>query len=71
MVDDGRGRFTRGTVAARVGGGSYKVLWVLLLLGWTVSAADRALTGPVVTWMIEQQRRLPGRCRQAATRSAA
>ena len=25
---------------------------VWLLLGWTVSAADRALTGPVVTWMI-------------------
>ncbi|NJQ03591.1 MFS transporter [Streptomyces zingiberis] len=28
-------------------------LWLLLLLGWTVSAADRAVTGPVVTWMIE------------------
>ena len=26
--------------------------WFWLLLGSTVSAADRALTGPVVTWMI-------------------
>jgi MFS transporter, ACS family, D-galactonate transporter len=28
-------------------------MWIFLLLGWTVSAADRALTGPVVTWMID------------------
>src|SRR3954449_3070938 len=53
MVDDARGRFTRGTVPARVVGTSYKTLWFWLLLGWTVSAADRTLTGPVVTWMIE------------------
>jgi MFS family permease len=32
---------------------AYRTLWVFLLLGWTVSAADRALTGPVITWMIE------------------
>lgn len=32
---------------------TYRTLWIFLLLGWTVSAADRALTGPVVTWMIE------------------
>src|SRR3954465_8033845 len=32
---------------------AYRTLWVFLLLGWTVSAADRALTGPVVTWMIQ------------------
>src|SRR5688572_693840 len=32
---------------------SYRTLWIVLMLGWTVSAADRALTGPVVTWMIE------------------
>jgi ACS family D-galactonate transporter-like MFS transporter len=32
---------------------AYRTLWIFLLLGWTVSAADRALTGPVVTWMIE------------------
>jgi MFS transporter, ACS family, D-galactonate transporter len=34
---------------------AYRTLWFWLLLGWTVSAADRALTGPVVTWMIENK----------------
>src|ERR671921_2249894 len=34
---------------------AYRTLWVFLLLGWTVSAADRALTGPVVTWMIDNK----------------
>jgi ACS family D-galactonate transporter-like MFS transporter len=55
-MDDGRGRFTRdtgGAIAARAI--NYKTLWVMLLLGWTVSAADRTLTGPVVTWMIENK----------------
>ena len=33
----------------------YRTLWLLLMLGWTVSAADRALTGPVVTWMIDNK----------------
>ncbi len=32
---------------------SWHTLWLLLLLGWTVSAADRSVTGPVVTWMID------------------
>jgi MFS family permease len=32
---------------------SWHTLWLLLLLGWTVSAADRTVTGPVVTWMID------------------
>lgn len=31
----------------------WHTLWLLLLLGWTVSAADRSVTGPVVTWMID------------------
>ena len=31
----------------------YHTLWGLPLLCWTMSAADRTLTGPVVTWMIE------------------
>ncbi|MFF5721180.1 MFS transporter [Streptomyces buecherae] len=31
----------------------WHTLWFLLLLGWTVSAADRAVTGPVVSWMID------------------
>ncbi|WP_445150443.1 MFS transporter [Baekduia sp. Peel2402] len=34
---------------------NYRTLWFLLMLGWTVSAADRALTGPVVTWMIDNK----------------
>jgi ACS family D-galactonate transporter-like MFS transporter len=34
---------------------AYRTLWLLLMLGWTVSAADRALTGPVVTWMIDNK----------------
>src|SRR3954447_8039080 len=53
-MGDGRGRVTGGrdrAVAAR--GINYKTLWLWLLLGWTVSAADRTLTGPGVTWMIE------------------
>ncbi|MBN2910856.1 MFS transporter [Polycladomyces sp. WAk] len=33
----------------------YHTVWLLLLLGWTVSAADRAVTGPIVTWMIENK----------------
>ncbi len=42
--------------AHRAGGWpAYRTLWVFLALGWTVSAADRALTGPVVTWMIENK----------------
>src|SRR6201991_228233 len=32
---------------------AYRTLLIFLLLGWTVSAADRALTGPIVTWMID------------------
>src|ERR1700754_4716981 len=34
---------------------AYRTLLIFLLLGWTVSAADRALTGPVVTWMIDNK----------------
>jgi MFS family permease len=34
------------------GARSWYVLCGVLLLGWTVSAADRSITGPVVTWMI-------------------
>jgi ACS family D-galactonate transporter-like MFS transporter len=30
-------------------------LWGWLLIGWVVSAADRALTGPVITWMIQNE----------------
>lgn len=34
---------------------NYHSLWLWLLLGWTVSAADRSITGPVVTWMIQHK----------------
>ena len=30
----------------------YRVLWFWLLLGWVASGADRTITGPVVTYMI-------------------
>src|ERR1700710_551924 len=48
---------TTGPTAAptRAGRPAYRPLWIFLLLGWTVSAADRSLTGPVVTWMIENK----------------
>ena len=31
---------------------AYRTLWIWLLLGWIVSYADRSITGPVVTYMI-------------------
>jgi nitrate/nitrite transporter NarK len=31
----------------------YRALWVWLLLGWVASGADRTITGPVVTYMIQ------------------
>src|SRR3954471_22837871 len=31
----------------------YKALWMWLLLGWVASGADRTITGPVVTYMID------------------
>lgn len=30
----------------------YHTIWTALFLGWVVSYIDRALTGPVITWMI-------------------
>ncbi|AXB42428.1 MFS transporter [Amycolatopsis albispora] len=33
----------------------YRALWLVLLLGWIVSYADRTLTGPVISWMIENK----------------
>lgn len=35
------------------GNPAYRTLWVWLLLGWIVSYADRSITGPVVSYMIE------------------
>ncbi|RJE48965.1 MULTISPECIES: MFS transporter [unclassified Dehalobacter] len=31
---------------------SYHTVWAMLFIGWVVSYADRACTGPVVSWMI-------------------
>src|SRR5919202_4337384 len=44
----------------RAAGGSagwkpWYTLWGFLFFGWTFSAADRALTGPVVTYMINNK----------------
>jgi ACS family D-galactonate transporter-like MFS transporter len=44
-----------GTVDTGRGWKPWYTLWGFLFLGWTFSAADRALTGPVVTYMINQK----------------
>jgi ACS family D-galactonate transporter-like MFS transporter len=36
-------------------GYDHRRIWLCLCLGWAVSAADRAITGPVVTWMIRNK----------------
>lgn len=41
------------TLAPRGRSPSWRALCGWLLLGWVASAADRSITGPVVTWMIE------------------
>jgi MFS transporter, ACS family, D-galactonate transporter len=33
----------------------YRRMWMWLCLGWAVSSADRAITGPVISWMIENK----------------
>ena len=37
----------------RAGIRSYRMLWIMLFGGWLFAYADRAITGPVVTWMID------------------
>ena len=39
---------------------AYRTLWVWLLLGWVVSYADRTITGPVVSYMIDNNVSLIG-----------
>jgi ACS family D-galactonate transporter-like MFS transporter len=34
---------------------NYKRIWIWLCIGWLVSSADRVITGPVVTWMIQHR----------------
>ncbi|GFG51093.1 MFS transporter [Mycolicibacterium agri] len=43
----------RGTTVAPPRQRSYRTLWFVLFGGWLFAYADRAVTGPVVTWMIE------------------
>jgi ACS family D-galactonate transporter-like MFS transporter len=43
------------TDSAPPGPRPWRHIWWWLLAGWTVSAADRAVTGPVVTWMIDNK----------------
>jgi ACS family D-galactonate transporter-like MFS transporter len=46
---------------ARSGGWQpYHTLWAMLLGGWLFSYADRTLTGPVVTWLIENDHGMLG-----------
>ncbi len=33
----------------------HRRLWLWLCLGWLVSSADRTITGPVITWMIQHK----------------
>ena len=33
----------------------YRRIWLLLCLGWIISSADRTITGPVITWMIQHK----------------
>jgi len=33
----------------------YRTLWIWLLLGWVASGADRTITGPAVSYMIENE----------------
>jgi ACS family D-galactonate transporter-like MFS transporter len=33
----------------------YQVMWFWLLIGWVVSYADRAVNGPIITWMIQHK----------------
>jgi MFS family permease len=33
----------------------YRRIWVCLCLAWLVSSADRTITGPVITWMIQNK----------------
>ncbi|MFE5119353.1 MFS transporter [Streptomyces sp. NPDC056669] len=44
------------------GGGwqPYHTLWAMLLGGWLFSYADRTITGPVVTWLIEHDHAMLG-----------
>ena len=50
----------REPTAERKGWQPYHTLWAMLLGGWLFSYADRTLTGPVVTWLIENDHGMLG-----------
>ncbi|HEX2072783.1 MAG TPA: MFS transporter [Geodermatophilus sp.] len=45
----------------------YRALWMVLLLGWVVSYADRTVTGPVIAWMIQNEAGFIGDAANPAT----
>ncbi|MEV5608537.1 MFS transporter [Streptomyces sp. NPDC052225] len=47
--------------------GRYTHLWGFLLAGWLISYADRTVTGPVVSWMIENKAGFIGDASNPAT----
>jgi MFS family permease len=47
--------------------GKYQHLWFFLLFGWLVSYADRTVTGPVVSWMIQNKAGFIGDAHNPAT----
>ncbi|WP_069867181.1 MFS transporter [Streptomyces malaysiensis] len=51
---------TQGQEAPRGGWQPYHTLWAMLLGGWLFSYADRTITGPVVTWLIEHDHGMLG-----------
>ncbi|ATL86124.1 MULTISPECIES: MFS transporter [Streptomyces] len=51
---------TPGQEAPRGGWQPYHTLWAMLLGGWLFSYADRTITGPVVTWLIEHDHGMLG-----------
>ncbi len=51
---------TRGREAPGGGWQPYHTLWAMLLGGWLFSYADRTITGPVVTWLIEHDHAMLG-----------
>ncbi|MFI0777060.1 MFS transporter [Streptomyces sp. NPDC021212] len=51
---------TRERTASPRGWQPYHTLWAMLLGGWLFSYADRTLTGPVVTWLIENDHGMLG-----------
>ncbi|MHB0705839.1 MFS transporter [Roseomonas mucosa] len=43
------------TAGMRPGAWGYRSIWFWLAVGWLVSSADRVVTGPVITWMIQHR----------------